>query len=104
MPNSDLHTEGLRQGSVVTAPFFAAINRLSGGEVLTETYRYGRWVVCTQDCDLRSSVTSASEPVVELRAVSDDDPPNDWGIRSRRFRLTRDEYVDAAKPVFDCRR
>lgn len=93
MPNSDLHTEGWRQGSVVTAPFFAAINRLSGGEVLTETYRYGRWVVCTQDCDLRSSVTSASEPVVELRAVSDDDPPNDWGIRSRRFRLTRDERV-----------
>ena len=39
---------------------------------MAETKRsYGRWVVCTQDCDLNKAPMTSIDPVVELRAVHD---------------------------------
>ena len=36
--------------------------------------------------------------MIELRPVLDEDPPSDWGIRSRRFLLGEGAYVDADAP------
>ena len=35
---------------------------------------------------------------IEARAVLRHDPPQDWGIRSRLFKLTADDYVEADMP------
>ena len=95
---SDLHTEGWRQGSIVSCELTAAHLTSVEGRVQQVSQPYGRWVVCTQDCDLRSSSTDAHRPNIELRPVLDEDPPSDWGIRSRRFLLAEDAYVDAYAP------
>ncbi len=68
------------------------------GRIQEASQSYGRWVVCTQDCDLRSSRIDSHRPVVELRPVLDEDPPCDWGIRSRRFLLDQGAYVDTDAP------
>lgn len=98
MPGSDLHTEGWRQGRLFKGTLSVAIHRGASLPARTDVVEYDRWVVCTQDCDLRSSGTEAGEPTIELRAVQSRDPPTDWGVRSRRFRLTESAYVDAQIP------
>ncbi len=35
---------------------------------------------------------------IEVRPVLEDDPPTDWGIRSRRIRLTEQYFVNSASP------
>ena len=87
---SDLHTEGWRQGSIVsvrlTATFLTKWRSI--GRARRGKKSFHRWVVCTQDCDLSRASIDSYEAVVELRPVLDTDPPNDWGIRSRRLRLS----------------
>jgi len=96
--SSDLHTAGWRQGSVFDAKLEAMSLTLDGEDVKSEAQTFTRWVVCTQDCDLRSAATDSDVPCVELRPVAADDPPVDWGIRSRRLRLTEGLHVDASEP------
>ncbi len=95
---SDLHTEGWRQGSIVVRKLTASYLKTLDGRIEEVSTSYSRWVVCTQDCDLRSSRIDSNVPLVELRPVLDADPPSDWGIRSRRFLLAEGAYVDADAP------
>ena len=95
---SDLHTEGWRQGSVVSFELTTSHLTTAEGRIQEISQPYGRWVVCTQDCDLRSARIDSHQPMIELRPVLDEDPPSDWGIRSRRFLLGEDAYVDADAP------
>ena len=95
---SDLHTEGWRQGSIVSVELTATHLTSAKGRIQQVSQPHGRWVVCTQDCDLRSSSTDSHRPTIELRPVQDEDPPSDWGIRSRRFLLDEGAYVDADAP------
>ena len=95
---SDLHTEGWRQGSIVSGELTTAHLTSAEGRIQQVSQSHGRWVVCTQDCDLRSSSTDSQQPTIELRPVLDEDPPPDWGIRSRRFLLDEGAYIDADAP------
>lgn len=95
---SDLHTEGWRQGSIVSGELTTTHLTSAEGRIQEVSQSCSRWVVCTQDCDLRSSSTDSHRPIVELRPVLEEDPPSDWGIRSRRFLLDQDAYVDADSP------
>ena len=95
---SDLHTEGWRQGNVVSWELTATHLTSVEGQIQQISQSYDRWVVCTQDCDLRSSKIDSHQPMIELRPVLDENPPRDWGIRSRRFLLDEDTYVDANAP------
>ena len=95
---SDLHTEGWRQGSIVSCELTASHLTSNEGRIQEVSTSYGRWVVCTQDCDLRSSRIDSHQPMVELRPVLDEDPPSDWGIRSRRFLVGDGAYIDADAP------
>ena len=95
---SDLHTEGWRQGSVVSFELTTSHLTTAEGRIKEISQPYGRWVVCTQDCDLRSARIDSHQPLIELRPVLDEDPPSDWGIRSRRFLLGEGAYVDADAP------
>jgi hypothetical protein len=65
-------------------------------EAATEVF--GRWVVCTQDCDLRAASLDSKETHIEVRPVLEFDTPDDWGIRSRRIRLTERDHVNSASP------
>jgi hypothetical protein len=58
---------------------------------------HDRWVVASQECDLDLTDVTESTPTVELRPVFAQEPPAypDWGIRSRRFLLSADDYVEA---------
>ncbi len=95
---SDLHTEGWRQGSIVSCELTATHLTSSEGRIQEVSQSYGCWVVCTQDCDLRSASTDSHRPMIELRPVLHEDPLSDWGIRSRRFLLYEGAYVDADAP------
>ncbi len=95
---SDLHTEGWRQGSIVVFELTASHLTYLDERIQEISTSFNRWVVCTQDCDLRSSRIDADEPLIELRPILCDNPPSDWGIRSRRFLLDKEAYVDAYAP------
>lgn len=56
------------------------------------------WIVCTQDCDLANADSGSVEDVIELRPVLNDSPPQDWGIRSRRFLLQPGAFIHANSP------
>lgn len=95
----DLYERGWRQGSMFDVPLPATwLTHVLAGtpEFVTETF--GRWVICTQDCDLRSSPADSTETQIEIRPVLEEDNPDDWGIRSRRIRLTADYYVNSVSP------
>ena len=95
---SDLHTEGWRQGSIVVFELTASHLTYLDERIQEISTSFNRWVVCTQDCDLRSSRIDADEPLIELRPILCDNPPSDWGIRSRRFLLDKEAYVDGRSP------
>lgn len=95
---SDLHTEGWRQSNVVSWELTATHLSSVEGQIQQISQSYDRWVVCTQDCDLRSSKSDSQQPMIELRPVLDENPPRDWGIRSRCFLLDEGAYVDADAP------
>jgi hypothetical protein len=56
------------------------------------------WCLATQDCDLDRLDPSDLEPSVEIRPVFASDPPGDWGIRSRKLRLSAEHYIEADAP------
>jgi hypothetical protein len=98
MVATDLHTEGWRQGSILAADLPATYLAAGAGKFVVTERVFSRWVVCTQDCDLRSSPVDSPEPIVELRPVLSQDPPEHMGIRSRRFLLASGLFVDASEP------
>ena len=95
---SDLHSEGWRQGSIVSGELIATHLTSTEGRIHEVSQSFDRWVVCTQDCDLRSSKADSQQPMIELRPVLDEEPPSDLGIRSRRFLLNQGAFVDADAP------
>ena len=97
---ADLHTEGWRQGSVVSAKLTATVltTRRWGRGIKSKRLSFLRWIVCNQDCDLARMSSDSRDESVELRPVLDEDPPPNWGIRSRCIRLTEQLYADAASP------
>lgn len=96
---ASLYEAGWRQGSIieVNLPLDAIVVGPSGRPERSST-NHGRWVVATQDCDLARAETDASIPIIELRPVLTDECPTDWGIRSGKFRLADDEYVETNSP------
>jgi hypothetical protein len=89
---ASLYEAGWRQGSILAAalPFDAVV--LDGsGQAVRQQRDHGRWVVASQECDLDLTETDDEQPTIELRAVHTDDPPDDWGLRSSRLRLTDSE-------------
>jgi hypothetical protein len=84
-----LYEAGWRQGSIVAATLpFDAVVVDPAGQVIRQQGEHERWVVATQECDLNLTEPDDAQPTIELRAVHADDPPQDWGLRSSRFRLT----------------
>lgn len=95
----DLYGRGWRQGAIFDVSLSAYwVVRGANGEPEAQSQEFGRWVVCTQDCDLRGAPTDSNEIQIEIRPVLDVGSPDDWGIRSRRLRLTQREHVDASSP------
>lgn len=97
--SADLHTEGWRQGSIVSCDLEATY-LTTADSALARIVRcsFSRWIVCTQDCDLKAASLDSEEFVIELRPVLTECPPADWGIRSRRLLLNGNSYVDAHSP------
>jgi hypothetical protein len=54
--------------------------------------------VASQDCDLDKTEADHPDPTIELRAVFTEEPPEDWGLRSWRLRLTETDYVVSHGP------
>jgi hypothetical protein len=95
----DLYSRGWRQGAVLDVSLPASWLVLGqGGVPESATEVFSRWVVCSQDCDLRAATCDSKETQIEIRPVLDVEPPLDWGIRSRRIRLTESDYVNSASP------
>jgi hypothetical protein len=96
---ADLHSVGWRQGSVFAAELSVTFFQLSAeGQLEQASMPFDRWIVCNQDCELRGAAVESTEAVVEVRPVLDEKPPDDFGIRSRRFKLSGQEYVDGEVP------
>jgi hypothetical protein len=95
-----LYDEAWRQGTIfeATLPLDAVVLNESSGLPERRTGTHNRWVIATQDCDLDQTTTLDSQPVIELRPVFTENPPQDWGLRSAKLRLTEEEYVESASP------
>jgi hypothetical protein len=94
-----LYEAGWRQGSIFvgTLPFDAVVVD-AAGQVVRQQGEHSRWAVATQECDLDLTEPDDTQPTIELRAVHVDDPPQDWGLRSWRFRLTESHHVVSQDP------
>jgi hypothetical protein len=91
---ASLYEAGWRQGSMFTAVLPCdAVVLDADGQVARDERDHGHWVVAAQECDLDSTESDDPRPTIELRPAHDHDPPQDWGIRSWRFRLTETHYV-----------
>jgi hypothetical protein len=86
-----LYDLGWRQGTIFRGTIEAAV-------VGRKTTTFDRWVVCDQECDLTNASSDSDEVLVEIRPVLSVNNPSDWGIRSRRLRLTESTHVDHAMP------
>lgn len=84
-----LHALGWEQGSLLIADLQLCSTVVRRGAVVHECTTHGEWLVASQDCDLAAADACDSEPVVELRPLLRDDPPQDEGIRSAKFLLAR---------------
>lgn len=96
---ASLYEAGWRQGSIFVAslPFDAVVLDASG-QVVRQQRDHDRWVVASQECDLDLTEADDERPTIELRAVHTYNPPDDWGLRSSRLRLTDSEYVVSDNP------
>jgi hypothetical protein len=96
---ASLYEAGWRQGSILAAslPFTAVVLDASSQPVPQQS-DHGRWVVASQECELDLTETDDERPTIELRAVHTADPPDDWGLRSARLRLTESEHVLSDDP------
>ncbi len=96
---TNLYELGWRQGSIFDAALPADTVVLApNGAYQREQQEHGVWVVASQDCDLAVTPSTADGACIELRPVFSEEPPTDWGIRSRRLRLTDACYVVAESP------
>ena len=94
-----LYEAGWRQGSILVASLpFDAVVLDAAGQIVRQTAEHPCWVVAAQECELDLTDTADARPTIELRAIHSEDPPDDWGIRSSRFRLTESEYVISDDP------
>jgi len=94
-----LYEAGWRQGSILVASLpFDAVVMDTAGQIMRRTAEHPCWVVAAQECELDLTATDDARPTIELRAVHSENPPDDWGIRSSRFRLTESEYVVSDDP------
>lgn len=99
MDEQSLYDLGWRQGSLVVGPFVATcLDVDADGSVQANSLQFRLGVICTQDCDLSSSASTAGDPPIEVRPVRVGGAPNDWGIRSRTLRLSDEEHVSAEDP------
>lgn len=99
MPEGSLYQRGWRQGSIFEGVLLlhaTVVNANGAPEGIS--VEHNLWVVATQDCDLDFADARANDPVIELRAVYTDDPPDNWGIRSHFLKLDAARYVLANKP------
>ncbi len=97
-----LFQDGWRQGTVfhVRLPIHTVGLGADDSVVATEI-QHSSWVIASQDCDLAGVHVDDDAAVVEVRAVLDEDPPQDWGVRSRKLRLDVARYVKAGiAPAF----
>lgn len=97
---ASLYDDGWRQGAVFdeTLPMDAVVLDAVSLRPTRSEGTNDRWVIATQDCDLDLTETTSVDPAIEVRPVFIEDPPDDWGIRSARFRLTEEEYVRSTSP------
>lgn len=97
--DNDLYSHGWRQGSVFAATLSTIVCDLDEhGRIVDRVHTFERWVVCTQDCDLRRSESDSHDELIEIRPVLSEGVPDNWGIRSARLRLNLTCYVDAGQP------
>jgi hypothetical protein len=94
-----LYERGWRQGSLLntTVPY-ETVGVDSHGELERRPDEHGLWLVVTQDCDLDRLDHDAQQSEVELRPVFQSAPPPQWGIRSRKLRISESHYVTAESP------
>lgn len=97
---ASLYDEAWRQGTIFDAelPLDSVVLDETSGRPERRYGTHNRWAIASQDCDLDQTDTANSEPSIELRPVFTEDPPQDWGLRSARLRLTEEDYVRSTSP------
>ena len=97
---ASLYEESWRQGAIFD--FELPLDAVVLDDVTRQPQRrhgtHKRWVIANQDCDLDMTSAANPEPTIELRPVYTEDPPQDWGLRSARLRLTEGDYVKSESP------
>ena len=90
-----LYSTGWRQGSMFdyTLALNSVVLEAEHG-IVDHPAVHDSWVVASQDCTLDQNDIAVSEPILELRPIWTNNPPTDWGIRARKFLLSRSQYVD----------
>jgi hypothetical protein len=71
---------------------------LSDDGLLEQEAVHPLWVVASQDCDLAAVDETSNTPCLEIRPLYSELPPQEWGIRAHKLRLTDSHYVDASMP------
>jgi hypothetical protein len=94
-----LYSTGWRQGSMFdyTLALNSVVLEAEHG-IVDHPAVHDSWVVASQDCTLDQNDIAVSEPILELRPIWTNNPPTDWGIRARKFLLSRSQYVDDYSP------
>ena len=90
-----------RQWKSVAIRWGSAVSRRNGlGDDIARIrlVKHDAWAVASQDCDLSSCTASDDEECLELRPLYTDGVPPDFGIRSRKLRLTDELYAHADSP------
>ncbi len=97
---ASLYETGWRQGSIINAdlPLDAVVFDEASGRPKRREEGHTLWVVATQDCDLDRADSNDAHPSIELRPIFTNDPPDDWGIRSAKHRISETEYVVSTSP------
>jgi hypothetical protein len=97
---ASLYDEGWRQGTIFEAvlPLDPVVLSKWSGRPARRTGSHNRWVIAAQDCDLDQTAIADAAPKIELRPVYTEDPPQDWGLRSAKLRLTEMDYVESTSP------
>lgn len=73
---------------------------VKAGKAYIEREVHGRWLIVDQDCDLAWRALSGSPYTIELRAIWEENPPDDWSIRSAQLLLDGSgAHIKADTPV-----
>ena len=96
---ASLYAAGWRQGSLFALDLeMVSWTVDSDARPMERRQKHQLWVLCTQDCDLDRAEVTLAEGILEIRPVFEDSGLNDWGIRSRRLRLTQSGFVECDSP------